>query len=602
MSGNNKVDISLSNARQLRGGNMPHVPPPATPVAEVVRLELEAPAGSYPEVVFTDPRREHGWRVALAPITDGGQLWQTSILLPQEPTILSYHFVLAGGTKIQEHRQQEGVTKPLFGVWKDQDFKIAVYNPAGNPPAWVAGQVFYQIFPDRFAQADPHSLAKGPDSTYQYEVLVKNWDDLPEKPPKSRDFFGGDLQGVIQKLDYLQKLGITCMYFTPIFDSPSNHRYDANDYFKIDPRLGTTADLQELIEKARAKGMRVMLDGVFNHCSRDSLYFKAAQVDKLSPYYRWFNFTAWPARWEGWMDVATMPEFVECPEVEEFFFGKNGVAQHWLSYGTAGWRTDVTPWITDEWWRRFRAAVRRNYPEAYLIAEDWGDASHRLLGDSFDATMNYRFGYSVAGWAGGQLSPAELDDRLQTLRRDTPPGQFHAQMNLLGSHDTIRLLTKLEGHKERLKLAVAFMLAYPGVPMIYYGDEAGLEGDFAEDSRRPYPWDNPDQELLEFFRQAINTRNSSAALKFGDVATIFLNENGYGLIRRYKEEVVVALFNNNISTPLECAIPLNAFLASRQWLDLLNVQSSGFRLENREGDAQLIVTLPAAGITWLKGQ
>ena len=598
----NKEYVSLLSARQLRGGNMPHVPPPASPVSEVVRLELEAPPHSYPEAIFTDPRREHGWRVALAPVQAGSNLWQTSILLPQEPTILSYHFMLAGGTKIQEHRQKEGVVKPLFGVWEDQDFKIAVYNPKGNPPAWIAGQVFYQIFPDRFAQGNPDGLLKGPKSTYQYEVLAKNWDDLPERPPKSRDFFGGDLRGVINKLDYLEELGITCIYFTPIFDSPTNHRYDANDYFKVDPRLGTATDLQELIEKARAKGIRVMLDGVFNHCSRDSVYFKAAQADKLSPYYRWFNFTGWPEQWQSWMDVVDMPEFVECPEVEVFFFGKNGVAQHWLSYGTAGWRTDVTPWITDEWWRRFRAAVRRHYPDAYLIAEDWGDASPRLLGDSFDATMNYRFGYSVGGWAGGKLNPAELDDRLETLRRDTPPGQFQAQINLLGSHDTMRLLTKLEGHKDRVKLAIAFMLAYPGVPMIYYGDEVGLEGDYAEDGRRPYPWASPDQELLGFFQKAINTRNTSQALKFGDISTIYLDEHVYGFMRRYKDEVVMALFNNSTSSSPECVLPIDASLSSGQWLDLLNEHSSSLRLEEVEGDTKLKIIIQGLGMVWLQCQ
>ncbi len=598
----NNLNLSRRNAMQLRHGKMPHVPPPASPVSSRITLELEAPADSFPQAVFTDPRREHGWRVALAPVKAGDSIWQTSILLPQEPTILSYYFELTDGTKIKEYRQMEGVVKPLFGVWEDQNFKIAVYNPAGDPPAWVAGQVFYQIFPDRFAQGNPDSLSKGLPATYQYEVLNKKWNDLPENPPKSRDFFGGDLRGVITKLDYLQELGITCIYFTPIFQSPTNHRYDASDYFQIDPRLGSATDLQELIEKARSKGMRVMLDGVFNHCSRDSIYFKAAQSDKLSPYYRWFNFTQWPDKWEGWMEVVTMPEFVECPEVEEFFFSKNGVAQHWLSFGTAGWRTDVTPWITDEWWRRFRAAVRRDFPDAYLIAEDWGDASHRLLGDSFDATMNYRFGYSVGGWAGGLLTPAELDDRLETLRRDTPPGHFQAQINLLGSHDTMRLLTKLGGDKDRVKLAVAFMLAYPGVPMIYYGDEAGLEGNYAEDGRRPYPWDNPDQDLSGFFQKVINLRNSSTALKFGDISTIYLDEQVYGIIRRYKDEIVVALFNNSTAASLECAITVDLDLPSGQWLDLLNEPLTGFRLEEVEGYTVLKITLPASGRLWLQFQ
>jgi cyclomaltodextrinase len=586
-------EINRLIARNLRGGKLPHVAPAASPVSSQVRLELEAPANAFPEAVFKDVRRDNPWQVALA--YTGEDLWQTTILLPQEPTLLSYHFVLAGGTKIQEHRQLEGVVEPKFGVWADQDFRIAVYNPQGRPPAWVAGQVAYQIFPDRFARGNLANLTKGPGTTYQYDVLLKKWDDeVPEAPPKSRDFYGGDLRGVIERLDYIKELGVTCIYFTPVFESPTNHRYDAMDYFKIDPRLGTEADLRELIEKADAQGMRVLLDGVFNHCSQDSVYFKAARADKLSPYYRWFTFKEWPDRWEGWLDVTDMPEFVECPEVEEFFFGKGGVAQHWLGYGMGGWRTEVTPWITDEWWRRFRSAVRRSFPEAYLIAEDWGDATHRLLGDSFDATMNYRFGYSVGGWAGGKLNSLELDDRLETLRRDTPPDQFMAQLNLLGSHDTMRLMTKLEGRADRVKLAVSFMLAYPGVPMVYYGDEVGLEGRFAEDSRRPFPWDKLDQkqDLLGYFRTAINTRHTSPALQYGDVSTVYADTHAYAILRRYGNDRALAVFNNG-DTPTELSIPLTGDLAG-DWTALLG--DTPFKVEN----GSLTLSLPAYGSVWLR--
>jgi glycosidase len=586
-------EINRLIARNLRQGKLPHVAPAASPVSTVVRLELEAPADAFPEAVFKDIRRENPWQVALT--SAGENLWQATVLLPQEPTLLGYYFVLADGTIIREHRQLEGVTEPWFGVWTDQDFRIAVYNPNDPPPKWVAGQVAYQIFPDRFAKGDPASLSKGAQTTYQYPVLLKKWEDeVPEAPPKSRDFYGGDFRGVIERLGYIKELGVTTIYFTPVFESPTNHRYDAMNYFKIDPRLGTEADLRELIEKAGARGIRVLLDGVFNHCSQDSVYFKAARADKLSPYYRWFTFKEWPDLWEGWLEVTDMPEFVECPEVEEFFFGKGGVAQHWLGYGTGGWRTDVTPWITDEWWRRFRAAVRRSFPEAYLIAEDWGDATHRLLGDSFDATMNYRFAYSVGGWAGGKLSSFELDDRLETLRRDTPPDQFMAQLNLLGSHDTIRLMTKLEGHADQVMLAVSFMLAYPGVPMIYYGDEVGIEGEYAEDSRRPFPWDKLDlkQDLLGYYRTAINTRHTSPALKYGDVSTVYAEANAYAILRRFENDRALAVFNNG-ETPAGLAIPLDAE-APGEWLPLLG--DTPFAVE----DGLLKLTLPAKGSVWLR--
>lgn len=335
-----------------------------------------------------------------------------------------------------------------------------------------------------------------------------------------------------------------------------------------------------------------MLDGVFNHCSNESIYFKSARADKKSPYYRWFNFEKWPDSWVGWLGVVSMPEFVECPEMEHFFFGEGGVAQHWLGYGTSGWRTDVTPWITDEFWRRFRAAVRKKYPEAYLIAEDWGDASHRLLGDSFDATMNYRFGFSIAGWAAGKLGSPELDDRLETLRRDTPPAQFQAQMNLLGSHDTMRLLTRLGGDKERVKLALVLQMSYPGVPMLYYGDEVGLEGDYAEDGRRPYPWGRADEALAAFFRKVINTRHSSPALKYGDLVTVYADSQGYGLLRRSEDDLVLALFNNS-EEDLKIEVPVDENWPDGEWLDRLSNLPAVY-----PQDGHFVTTLPPLGVAW----
>lgn len=585
---------SHAAARRLRGGSLPHVPPPASPISSPVRIELNADCEPYPEAVFVDPSREHRWRVALGHGEQPGT-WQAEVLLPQEPTRLFYHFELPDGTVIRERRQVEGIPQPLFGVWEEQEFKIAAYDPKGAPPDWVAGSVFYQIFPDRFNVGDPENVKKGGGTVHGQPVRYHSWDEPPEHKPRSRDFYGGDLRGVINKLDYLQELGVTCIYFTPIFLSPSNHRYDAIDYRKIDPRLGTEQDLAELIDKANEVGIRVLLDGVFNHCSDESVYFKGARESKLSPYYRWFVFRTWPDEWEGWLDVRTMPELVECPEVEDFFFGSSGIAQHWLSFGTAGWRTDVTPWITDEYWRRFRRAVRRDYPQAYLVAEDWGDATHRLLGDSFDATMNYRFGYSVYGFAAGKLTPAEMDDRLETLRRDTPLPQFHAQMNLLDSHDTARLYTLLGKDKARTMLAVAMQFAYPGVPTVFSGDEAGVEGDYAESARRPFPWGHEDPDLMGFYRKAIFTRRASRALSLGGVETVCIDDKGgYGFLRRYENQAVLALFNNS-DKAIDLEVTLLGGTPEGEWTDILGTLPSA----HVEGGV-LRATIPPIAAAWFQ--
>jgi cyclomaltodextrinase / maltogenic alpha-amylase / neopullulanase len=590
--------VSLAASRALRGGDLPHVPPPASPVSTTLRLDLQAPPGSDPEIFFVDPKREDPWQVAMQPGETPDQ-WSAEILTPHEPTLLYYHFRLKDGTTLRERRQAEGqekalirdprpvgstewklgagrsrervpetlVEKAVYGVWKEQDFRIAVYQPEGAPPEWVRGQVFYQIVPDRFARSGDTPRRE---RTYRHQALHLGWDELPERPPKGRDFYGGNLRGVIERLDYLADLGVTTIYFTPIFSSPSNHRYDAIDYYQIDPQLGTLEDFTELLEQARARGLRVLMDGVFNHCSSESIYFKEAQADRRSPYYRWFHFTNWPENYLGWMGVRSMPEFIECPEVEAFFFGNQGVALQWLRFGTSGWRTDVTPWLSGDFWRRFRQAVRHEFPEAFLIAEDWADATQRLLGDSFDSTMNYRFGYSLLGWAGGKLNALELDDRLETLRRDTPPTHQHTLLNLIDSHDTARAFTLLNRDRARLKLAVMLQFAYPGVPMLYSGDETSQEGDYAEDSRRSFPWDNIDEDMHAFYKHVIKTRIASPALSFGEVKTLWIDEGGagYAILRRYEENCVVAVFNNS-TRPVHALIPTGD-LPGGVWHDHLN--------------------------------
>lgn len=584
--------VSRQAARRLRNGELPHVPPGAAPTGATVRLELQAPPGSDPEVLVSDGRRGVSWRVALSPGATAGT-WQAELLLPQEPTVLSYSFTLADGRLIRERRQIEGISEPLYGAWQERDFRIAVYSPRSLPPAWTRGAVVYQIVPDRFARSDPASALRG-GKVYGHEPLYLQWDEPPEHPPKGRDFYGGNLRGITGKLDYLADLGVSCLYLTPIFASPTNHRYDALDYLEIDPRLGDGADFDALVAAAAGRGLRIVLDGVFNHCSSESLYFRQAQASRHSPYYRWFDFQEWPGQYTGWVGLSQMPEFVECPEVEAFFFGPQGVARQWLRRGIAGWRLDVAPWISDEYWRRFRRALRGERDDVYLVAEDWGDATARLVGDSFDATMNYRFAYSVAGYATGRLTPSELDDRLETLRRDTPPPAFHAQLNLLGSHDTPRLLTVCGGDRERHMLAAALQLAYPGVPMIYYGDEAGVEGAYAEAGRRAFPWQRPDPELLGFYRRAIITRRASPALAVGEVETVWIDDASrcYGFLRSHGGEQVVALFNaGDASAEVDAVLPPPA--VGGAWPDLLQRL-----LPARVEGGRLRATLPPHQAGW----
>jgi len=567
--------VSYQAARQLRPEGAFHMPPIAQPLGATVDLVLQE-SEYQPEVFLTDIRRDLSWHVMLE-AGDTPGTWRTQVKMPSEPTIITYVFQFYAPTPtppLLEIRQVEGRNTAIYNEWTQSPFKIAVYDPARMPADWTQGMVIYQIFPDRFANGDPSNdhLMKG---VYGHEPKLREWGERPEHPPLGRDFYGGDLRGVIQKLDYIAELGIDCLYFTPIFDAPTNHRYDAMDYFKIDPMLGTLDDFRELLTEAHARDLKVVLDAVFNHCSSDSLYFDitnkfggGAYHSKNSPYYRWFDFQEHPSKYRGWIGLGFMPEFVECPEVEEFFCGADGVTAYWLREGIDGWRCDVAFDNSDEFWRRFRKIVDKTRPGAYTVSELWLDSTHYLLGDTFNATMNYRFAWAARGFlAEDKLSPSQLDDRLMTWMRDTPPPALKAQMNQVDSHDTDRILHVAKGDQRRVKQVLAFQLSYPGAPMIYYGGETGLEGNYAEDGRRCMPWDNLDHALIGYFKHAISTRRDLHALRYGDVTTLVIDDAQclYAFARSYQGETVYCAFNAS-----DQAADLALIVGEGAWSDMLN--------------------------------
>lgn len=577
--------LNTAAALEERQSDPLHQRPAAQPIRSQVVLTLDR-CPSRPHVIARDMRRELSWRFAMSQTEDGA--WTTTMTLPSTPTIVQYHFEFDDGSTFYDLRQIEtlvpGQPDPIFGQWARVPFQIAVYDPTCAPPAWTQGQVIYQIFPDRFAKGtlSPDTPPRVAQNVHGREPIFLEWGDLPEVPPKGRDFYGGNLRGIIDKLDYLHDLGIDCVYLTPIFESPTNHRYDAMDYFKIDPMLGTEADLVELVEGVHARGMRIILDGVFNHCSHDSKYFNkagwygenvGAYRSQESPYYRWFEFTEWPEKHVGWVGVETMPEFVECPEHEEYFLGQDGVSNYWLRRtGMDGWRTDVTPWMTEEFWRRFRRSVRATNPEAYLIAEDWNDATHYFVGDTFDATMNYRFTWAARGFfALDVLSVVEFDERLANWLRDTPAPFQLSQMNLIDSHDTARALTMCGNDKRRFKQMITFLLTYVGSPMICYGDEVGLEGDFAEAARQSFRWEGGDEDLQDFYRRILAFRRESAPLRFGGVETLLADETqrAYAFARHFSDESVVVVFNAGNSAAA-FTLPVNG---DGRWRDVLGTHA-----------------------------
>ncbi|MGD0061188.1 MAG: glycoside hydrolase family 13 protein [Verrucomicrobiia bacterium] len=384
-------------------------------------------------------------------------------------------------------------------------------------PAWVRDAVFYQIFPDRFCNGD----------TSNDPPNAEPWG----APPTYRNFMGGDLQGIFDKLDYVGDLGISALYLTPIFKSSSNHKYDTIDYFTIDEHFGDLALLRRLVDACHARGIRVILDAVFNHCSNLHPYFlDVKQKGRGSRYWNWFFIKKWPipdrfARhkdalewYECWWGFHSLPKLnYTNPEVEEYFLK---VAQYWLREAhTDGWRLDVPNEVIQTFWPKFRRAVRDVNPEAYIVGEIWDDATPWLMGDQFDAVMNYRFQKALLGYfAEETLDTKGLDQTLRQLMLDYPEQTTAVMLNLLGSHDTARPMTVVKGDVHSLKLMAALQFTFEGAPCIYYGDEIGLEGGKDPDCRRCYPWQKPElqnRELFAYYQRLIAIRKANPALRTG---------------------------------------------------------------------------------------
>jgi len=411
-----------------------------------------------------------------------------------------------------------------------------------DTPEWVHSSIFYQIFPDRFARS----------GKVQFDADIETWDSAPTP----HGFKGGDLFGVIDQLDYLKDLGITAIYFCPVFSSSANHRYHTFDYFNVDPLLGGNQALRELIDAAHAKGMKIVLDGVFNHASRGFWQFHhVLENGPASPYRDWFHFAAnrmdgsrpfqpYPDEaaagkladgqgsyeaigYSAWWNLPALPKFnTNCEAVREFLLS---VATHWVEFGIDGWRLDVPNEIDDdEFWREFRRRVRAINPEAYIVGEVWGEAKRWLQGDMWDAVMNYQVTAACLGFFGGDkldleetrrpssfshvrlFSGAEFATEIAKVTAMYAPEVAASQLNLLDSHDMPRFLTCCRGDKNALKMAWLFLCTLPGAPCVYYGDEVGLDGRQDPDCRKGFPWDRSswDMDLRDWYKQCIQLRTT----------------------------------------------------------------------------------------------
>ncbi len=433
---------------------------------------------------------------------------------------------------------------------------------APTTPDWVRDAIFYQIFPDRFARG----------STVAKPGRVDPWGS----PPTHHGYQGGDLEGVAEKLDYLADLGVNAIYFTPVFQSASNHRYHTHDYEKVDPMLGGNAALRRLLDAAHARGMRVVLDGVFNHASRGFFPFHdILENGAESPYLDWFHVASFPLYaydpdrapgYHGWWGLPALPKFNTAnPQVREFIWG---VARRWVEFGIDGWRLDVPDEIDDDgFWREFRRRVKGANPDAYIVGEIWREAPRWLEGDMWDATMNYMFTKACISYFVGAANDPEtiktttlaalggpgagrFDAELARLRGLYDPAVNEVMLNLLGSHDTARFVSVARGDRSALRLATLMQMTYIGAPSIYYGDEVGMTGGFEPASRGAFPWDSSawERDLLHDFQRYIALRHARPALRRGSFTTLLAEGDLFAFARQLDRETVVVAMNAGRAT------------------------------------------------------
>lgn len=490
--------------------------------------------------------------------------WWECHFTPSAQGLYFYHFEIHTCRGIQRLGRARGGNALIgeMGRWQ-----LTVYARDASTPDWLEGGIMYQIFPDRFAASGTAKENVPADRT-----MHSDWYEQPEWRPNERgeitnsDYFGGDLRGIREKLPYLKELGVTCIYCNPLFEAHSNHRYNTADYSKIDPLLGTEQDFTELCAAAARLGIRILIDGVFSHTGSDSLYFnregrypsEGAYQSQSSPYFPWYSFRQWPDSYDSWWNFNTLPNVNETnPSFDQYINGPEGIVRKWLRAGASGWRLDVADELPDPFLDRLAAAAKEEKPDAVVLGEVWEDASNKsaygvrrryLLGDQLDTVMNYPFRDAILNFLLGG-NPGEFAEIVENILENYPPQCLRLLMNHIGTHDTERILTVLGGEpagtrgrdwqsgqslspqqrelgKKRLKLASLLQYLLPGVPCLYYGDEAGLEGYRDPFNRACYPWGREDQELLCWYKTLGKLRNEQRpVLAQGGYRTLLAKDN-----------------------------------------------------------------------------
>lgn len=535
-----------------------------------------------------------------------GEEWWKVDFTAEKAALYKYHFEYdtSWGTSRIYH-----AGNGLAAIKGDgEDWQLTVYDKDFHTPEWLRGGIIYQIFPDRFASSGTKKQNVPSDRVLRTDRDGDPyWIPTVEGKVLNNDYFGGDLNGIEQKLGYLKSLGVTCIYLNPIFEAQSNHRYDTADYEKIDSMLGTEKDFKSLCESAKKLGIRIMLDGVFSHTGDDSRYFNrysrydslGAYQSKESPYYGWYKFNKWPDDYKSWWGIEILPEVNEDnSDFIEYITGKNGIARKWLKLGASGWRLDVADELPDEFLDEFRKAVKEEKADGLVLGEVWEDASNKssygklrryLLGKQLDSVMNYPFAGAVIDFI--RDANAELfASRVMSIVENYPKEVLDVLMNHLSTHDTMRAITALAGencaYRDRkwqsthsldereyhygmklLMAASAMQFALPGVPTIYYGDEAGMQGYKDPFNRRCYPWGKENGELVEWYKKLGKIRNENRVFKDGRFEILSAVAGCVAFSRKNDDEAILVISNSNPH-------PITYYVKS-EWCDAHDLLGNG---------------------------
>ncbi len=565
-------------------------------------MNLHIPAAVQTTSVNCQLTDDRGTPIAIAPMMlrerQGPYEIYTGELVLDRPGLYFYYFHIAtcdGGFRL--FKQGDDTNMEAGDLWQ-----ISCIPADFTTPDWAKGAVIYQIFPDRFCKAGEVDLTGKLEPytvhTDWYEDV--RWQSNDEGNVLNNDFFGGNFLGITQKMDYLASMGVGIIYLNPISKAFSSHRYDTADYKTPDPMLGTEADFAAMCDAAHSRGIRVILDGVYSHTGSNSLYFNregafdgvGAYQSEDSPYHNWYTFYDFPDSYRSWWNFDTLPTVQKMDPgfIRYVITGEDSVVAHWMKLGADGFRLDVVDELPDAFVRLLKEKIRSIRPDALLIGEVWEDASNKVAYDirrryfvdaELDSVMNYPFRTAIINFVRKLDDGRNLKDTVMTIAENYPPQVMACTMNMLGTHDTSRILTALiddfKGDRaeqavrrlsrsqlyrayDRLNMASFLQYMLPGAPSLYYGDEAGMEGYADPFCRRPYPWGREDQELQSHYRRLGRLRQENEVLRMGDIQFFHWQNHQIGFSRSYQGKTL-RVYANRSSDDWE--IPAGRILLGR---------------------------------------